>query len=428
MGSFLSFGDQTAAFTLNLCSTTGRFAEMIFTENGAIVTEGGKIKGCCCEEVEATVFKFSDGVTPTELWRYNTLGYSAYTRQIIEDNNGRYAVLSNSSDNGSTHVAWLNSDGTLKFSYTYPKAGCRLEDVYASDPGYFRFRPIIDSDNNLVFLTYVTDDDSVVAKIDYTGETLLWDMSGLPISALWYALMSDVAVDPSGNVYLAMKYRRAGSDKAGIKMQSSDGAVLAELSSHSMLAGLNLAVDATSWWSGFTGDGPFCRYNHSGVLQSAHSPPFYGWTTLIKFDSSGDLVISDCVSNLYKYNTSMVSQWNTSFSHTVTQEIWDTALDSNDDVIVAVKDDGSYDGNLHKVLNSDGSVVWTVSTSDINHRIKSVAVDDDDDVFAVGSTKLYKIDGTDGSLIWSLDFGFNVYRVIIDSSGDILVCTARGIL
>ena len=259
------------------------------------------------------------------------------------------------------------------------------------------------------------------------------------------AILNDVFVDSSGNVYVGgqealtgtigvhvRKYNSALVEQWTVDWRSANPVfhLYVDSSGNVYVVGSNTEVNVG------TGDNvTFRKYNSSGAMQWERSP---GWDNTfgdagdmrdVVEDSQGDLIVcgtpadtGGVTEEVYKFNSAGTQQWAKDHRSGIAQGC---AVDQFDNIYVAYSD-----GALLK-LDSNGDVKWTYTDATKFSAAGRVAVDQNNDVYftyfdfgGVGNPSqagIIKVSDT-GSFIAEFEHsnkisGANVQDVVVDPIG-----------
>ncbi len=294
----------------------------------------------------------------------------------------------------------------------------------------------VDSSGN-IYVTGYSDPDGIVNTYDNKVRTIKYNSDGDEVWNVtykysnWGSIGYDVAIDDSGNAYVATWNVIDPIDWYQIiKYDNIDGAELWTLPTpfgDNQAAGWAIAVDNAGniyhaggifvgYWKGYL----IKRDPDGDELWNRQDVRAFG----IALDSAANVYVTgdtghESTGSTAKYDSSGTLKW---LKTVGSLHGTDVAVDNVGDVYVIAEvwgSSGSYD--ITKRSSSDGSILWGPITYSGDGY--GIAIDSSNDVYVTG-TNIAKYDGANGNLIWgpeSFPVPMTAKDIAIDGSGNVYV-------
>jgi uncharacterized delta-60 repeat protein len=301
-------------------------------------------------------------------------GQSFVNRSLTVDSSGNVYVGGRCTGNTNTNeaaIVQLDKEGSLQWSRTL-----------GTNSGTDRFYGLAcDSSGNVIAAgSYDAftqgSNDGVVAKYNSSG-TIQWQRT-LGGSSSNNDSFQDVAVDSSGNVYVAGTVALSNRNQYLIAKYNSSGTLqwqnrYGAANSGVSLEGSSVAVDGSGnvYAAGYANNNSFnstvVKLNSSGTLQWAREQTDAGFNDgRVITDSSDNVIVAVRAAaspgglNLFKYNSSGTLQWKKLLVSSGTNAPHDIAVDDSDNIYTMGWQSVSGRGtdNIITKWNSSGTLQW----------------------------------------------------------------------
>ena len=333
------------------------------------------------------------GVYDIFVAKYNSVGTIQWQRRI--GNNGSslsylgYGVTVDSSGNvyitgrdsggfwTSGFIAKYNSSGTLQWQkqgalqYMQYK-GCTVDssgNVYLTGE-YVRSG---DSRPSIYFAKFDSSGSITLGKDFYTGNVDRWG--------------TDIAVDSSGNIYVAGRDASSGSFRPFVGKFNSSGVAswTQNIVSSDDLYGIDVDSSGNVYVCGTTNDNKLlvAKYNTSGTIQWSRSlgTSSTGGRSIVS-DSSGNIYVLGTTSGdalIAKYNTSGDIQWQRTFGTSASEGVNPVSIGLSSAGFIYISGANSISGNndfFFAKLPIDGSKTGTYTVNGYTYAYTSSSLTD----------------------------------------------------